>query len=83
MNCYYHPEEVAVASCVDCGKALCKTCAAKYEISICDDCNEKRNAGDTNLAIKQFIPVFILFIIGAVIGFVLSDNNGDLGSRTL
>lgn len=39
MNCYYHPQEPAVAQCVDCHKGLCQRCASKYEIPICDDCN--------------------------------------------
>lgn len=38
MNCYYHPDRVAVATCQRCGKALCKECASKYEICYCDDC---------------------------------------------
>jgi ABC-type sugar transport system permease subunit len=39
--------------------------------------NENSNTGDLGLAIKQFIPPLILFIIGAVVGFFLVGNNGD------
>lgn len=27
MNCYYHPEVEAVATCSNCGKAICQDCA--------------------------------------------------------
>jgi len=45
--------------------------------------DENGNANDMNVAIKQFIPVLILFIIGTVVGFIITDNNGNgsLGSR--
>lgn len=39
--------------------------------------NEGRNTGDMGLAIKRFIPVLILFIIGAVVGFILMGNSGS------
>jgi len=69
MNCFFHPEEVSVAQCIDCGKGLCKDCAGKYAISICDNCNANRNAIDKKQALKSFIPSLILFIIvsGAVL----------------
>lgn len=41
MNCYNHPEQVAVATCVVCGKGLCAGCAGTYSISICTPCNLK------------------------------------------
>ena len=70
MNCFFHPEETAVASCMDCGKSLCKACAGKYEIAICDNCNINRNSADKKKAIKEFRPALIFFIIGFVIMIV-------------
>jgi hypothetical protein len=67
MNCFFHPEEEAVASCIDCGKGLCKTCAAKYEIAVCDDCNARRNSQDKNvisiLFLTRILPSIVLFVI--------------------
>ena len=74
MNCFFHSEETAVASCVDCGKGLCQTCAAKYTIAICDDCNLRRNTADKNLALKKFIPSLVLFIVGFIAFFMLMST---------
>lgn len=38
MNCFYHEDRPAVAQCGCCGRALCKSCATKYDEIICDDC---------------------------------------------
>jgi len=66
MNCFNHPEEVAVASCIDCGKGLCKTCAGLYQMPICNECNLKRVKGDKGDILRVYLPSIILFIIGAV-----------------
>jgi len=68
MNCYNHPGEVAVASCVDCGKGLCKKCTGIYQIPICDECNLKRVKADKGTTIKIYLPSIILFIIGIIVG---------------
>jgi len=68
MNCYNHPEEVAVASCVDCGKGLCRTCAGLYQIPICNECNLRRVKNDEGNIIKIYLPSIVLFIIGIIIG---------------
>ena len=75
MNCFFHSEETAVASCVDCGKSLCKSCAARYKIAICDDCNKKRNETDKNIAVKKFIPSLVLFILGFIAMFALTSKD--------
>ena len=38
MNCFFHEELSAVASCTSCNKALCKSCASKYNPCLCDEC---------------------------------------------
>ncbi len=42
MNCYFHTDQVAVATCQDCGIGLCKECASKYTPALCSECAGKR-----------------------------------------
>lgn len=43
MKCYFHEDKEAVGRCQDCGRYLCRECAAKYEPRIlCDLCAEQR-----------------------------------------
>ena len=74
MNCFYHPDETAVAACMDCGKSLCQACASKYQIAICDDCNLKRNTTDKAKAVKNFFPSLVLFILGFIAMFALMSD---------
>jgi hypothetical protein len=62
MNCFNHPEEVAVASCVDCGKGLCKNCASLYQMPICNECNLKRVKTDKGNLVRVYVPSVVLFI---------------------
>jgi len=82
MNCFFHPEEPAVATCVDCGKALCKTCAGKHEISICGDCNLKRSTVEKKEALKKIFIPFILSVLGFV-GCLFIFANEGLGDRIM
>ena len=70
MNCYNHPEEVAVASCVDCGKRLCKPCAGLYQIPICSECNLKRVKNDKSNIFRVYLPSILLFLTALVIGII-------------
>jgi hypothetical protein len=72
MSCYFHPEVESVASCIDCGKSLCKACAEQYNVTICDECILKRNNADKTLAIKNFIPSILFFIGGFIVMFLLN-----------
>lgn len=39
MNCYYHPEFAATATCVSCGKAICTSCAVNVSGRVhCQPC---------------------------------------------
>lgn len=38
MECFYHQNTPAAASCVLCGKGLCRECAKRNERGLCDDC---------------------------------------------
>lgn len=42
MNCFFHEDQVAVATCQDCGIGLCKECASKYTPALCPECAKKR-----------------------------------------
>ncbi|TKJ28914.1 MAG: hypothetical protein CEE40_10340 [Chloroflexi bacterium B3_Chlor] len=45
MNCYTHPDTDAVATCTECGKALCGTCAIDVAGKICcRECLESRRS---------------------------------------
>ena len=46
MNCFNHPKSSAVATCVVCGKGLCKKCSIKFSDPICNDCNGKRETAE-------------------------------------
>ena len=74
MNCYYHPHEPAVAQCVDCHKGLCQHCASKYEIPICDDCNNRRKKSELSEYIKAIVISIIIFAIGYSIDGLGADN---------
>jgi hypothetical protein len=68
MNCYNHPDDVAVATCIDCGKGLCKNCAALYQMPICNECNLTRVKNDKGSIIKVYMPSVVLFILGMLFG---------------
>jgi len=68
MNCFYHPDVTSVASCVDCGKGLCQECTARYQVPICNECNEKRLKYEKQAIFRQYIPSALLFITGLIFG---------------
>ena len=68
MNCFNHPYDTSVAQCVDCNKGLCYSCATKYDITICDSCNDRRKKADVQQFLKPFLICTILFFIGYHIG---------------
>ena len=64
MNCYYHPMRPAVAQCLDCHKGLYQDCAHKYDIPICDTCNNKRRSDNLAHYIKPIFICCILYFVG-------------------
>lgn len=68
MNCYYHPTRPAVAQCPDCGKGLCYSCASKYRMPICTDCNKARGKNEMLAYLRPIIVCVIMFFIGCLIG---------------
>ena len=51
MKCFEHYNRDAVATCVDCGKALCPACAGKFTIPLCNQCASSRNNANAQLFI--------------------------------
>jgi len=68
MNCFYHVEEAAVATCVDCERGLCKECTVLYQTPICSECNMKRVKNDKGNIIRIYLPSILLFLIGIFVG---------------
>lgn len=74
MNCYYHQNRTAVATCQDCGKYLCKECAEKYNkesvshgLILCDACYIERIIGFRRSFVKKTAIGFLLALIGYII----------------
>ncbi len=70
MNCYYHPNQPAVAQCPQCGRALCSSCAYQNSNRLCSNCVSICNAQamDENRKLIRrtlilFSAVFIVFLI--------------------
>ena len=76
MNCFNHPEEAAVASCIDCGKGLCKECAGLYQMPICNECNMKRVKSEKSDLIRIYLPSIICFVAGFIIMVLVNGIHG-------
>lgn len=63
MNCFYHPDQEAVAQCVDCQKGLCASCATKYDIIICEACNKARARKQISYYARPFYITAILYVL--------------------
>lgn len=68
MHCYYHPRRPAVAQCQDCGKGLCRRCAAKYKVPICPECNFERKKNVRKTYVKSLAICAAFFVIGYAVG---------------
>ncbi|MBQ2329836.1 MAG: hypothetical protein II387_03695 [Oscillospiraceae bacterium] len=70
MKCFYHPEEETVASCVECGKGLCKTCADMWQPARCDECAENKIAEERRELYRPLglgIIIFFAFMVLAAV----------------
>lgn len=75
MNCYHHPDRVAVATCAKCGKNLCKECVDSSEFTydnkpLCRDCNREEAiaqlANAKSERTKNLIKMIILSVTVAI-----------------
>lgn len=74
MNCYEHPETVAVASCQDCTRGLCQDCSNVFNSIICLKCNANHFLDDKS-SIKTFWWASgILFTVGCAVSIRFSLN---------
>lgn len=74
MNCFYHENVGAVATCVDCGVGLCKDCvqSALYTRDnkpICLNCSKKEAGAQASMAQGEFSALRKRLIICIVIFF--------------
>ena len=70
MKCYNHPENEAVAQCLQCGKGLCEICAKKWSRPVCDDC-QRANINEELEPLNHELTIYIaLAIFGAIFGFL-------------
>ena len=67
MNCFYHPDKVAVAQCSECNKGLCHECATKYTRPICESCAKSVNKEITSYYMKPLIVAIVSPIIAYLI----------------
>ena len=74
MNCYYHPDHDAVAQCSDCGKGLCRSCATRFTIPICPECNGVRRRSELRGCIVPLLLCGLLFAIGYNSEFMGPDH---------
>jgi hypothetical protein len=67
MKCYYHPEIEAIATCVVCGKGICKICSVDVAGRItCQRCLALGNI--TPLQTQSSNPTNTLAIISLILG---------------
>lgn len=62
MKCFFHNEQNAVSTCVDCNKALCQECTSNYTPSLCLYCANKRINEEFKKNIKCLVISVIIFI---------------------
>jgi hypothetical protein len=67
MNCFSHSDTACVATCLDCGKGLCVTCASYYKLPICNTCHGNLRREAFKEIIKELLTVLLL---GALVMFL-------------
>lgn len=75
MNCYYHKNEVATASCQNCGKGLCSHCASFFNPPLCPDCANKKINAVKDQAVKKLIIMIVSAILGIIFCSVLDMSS--------
>lgn len=69
MNCYYHPEIEAKATCVSCGKAICQSCAVDIAGRI--NCQSCVSTGRTLQPSKPTNQLAVASVVLGVLGLCL------------
>lgn len=68
MKCYYHPEVDAVATCTDCGKAICQSCAVNVGGRLL--CQQCLASGTAIRGRAESVPTNPLAIVSLVLGIL-------------
>jgi len=80
MKCYVHPNTEAVATCANCGKAVCENCSINVSGRIvCQRCLSATNVSVTNSPSKQYNPLSVISIILAMLGLLGCLCGGGIG----
>jgi len=81
MKCYYHPEADAVATCTDCGRAICQSCAVNVAGKLL--CQQCLAAGTTvrGRAVESVPtnPLAILSLVLGILGLLGCACGGSIG----
>jgi hypothetical protein len=82
VNCFYHPEVLAVGICKICGRGICKPCANELETwLVCRGRCELGAAASTQNAVKsrvrrrtysseRWLTALVLFVFGVLMGAI-------------
>ncbi len=75
MVCYKHPSKEAVATCGECGRGLCQSCADKINPPICFDCAHTISGEIKSEMVKNIVISIVLMLVGV---FVIQSPGGIL-----
>lgn len=90
MNCYFHPQAEAVATCGKCGVALCKECEEKALMrlnggkgqALCSRCSldeaQANVAHDEAWIRKRLVKVIVMAVLVGIGAIVLAANLTEL-----
>ena len=81
MKCYYHPEAEAVATCTDCGKAICQICAVNVAGKLlCQQCLAS-GATVRGRAVEGVStnPLAIISLVLGILGLLGCTCGGSIG----
>jgi hypothetical protein len=80
MKCYYHPDVDAVATCVNCGKAICQTCAVNVSGRIiCQRCLATGAVTRAPATAKPYNPVALVSLALGILGLLGCFCGGGIG----
>lgn len=83
MNCFYHPNEQAVATCPQCGKGLCAACAQKWPQSVCDNCAQENITLHIANRKKPLVTSIVILAVSLAIGLIMSIAEGDFSMMNI
>jgi len=82
MKCYYHPEADAVATCTNCGKAVCQSCAVNVAGKIvCQQCLASvTTARGQAVESVSTNPLAIVSLVLGILGLLGCTCGGTIGA---